>query len=157
MSSTIKKQSSHLDIITGLNNNLKEVTLDDIRENPGQGFMVCMRYNSITSAKINLPENIIHISGEHVFVETETLTKQQLRILLDESLSYQIAMENQNMLEAIKEAILNGKNKKTALVKVVREHTGDQKETIYDVLDILEGKLWKVASGPHNSKIYSLL
>ncbi len=157
MSSTIKKQSSYLDIITCLNKNLKEVTLDDFRENPGQGDMVCIRYNSITSAKINLPENIIHISGGRVFVEAKTLTEQQLHILLDESLCYRIAMENKAMIDAIKGAILNDISRKSALVKVVREQTGDSKTTIYYVLDSLEGKLWKVASGPRNSKIYSLL
>jgi hypothetical protein len=153
------KQTKHSDIITILNKELREVTISDCQKNGGQaqGYKLCVRGNSSAIDTSNLPENIIHIIGEDIFVETKTLTDKQLHILLSESLSYETAMTNKNMIETIKEAILNGINKKSALVKVVRKNTGDYKKTIYNVLDSLEGKLWKVTSGPHNSKIYSLL
>lgn len=153
------EQIKHSGIITILNKELREVAISDCQKNAGQaqGCKVCVRGNSSTIDTSNLPENIIHIIGENVFVETETLTDKQRDELFKDIVQDQMAIEDENIVEAVKEAILNGNDRKTALAKVVYENTGEFKRTIYIVLEGLEGKLWRMTRGPHNSKVYSLL
>ena len=84
------------------------------------------------------------------------LTDEQATELFRDRKLDQLAKDHATIVETIKETILNGEDQRTALAKAVYDNTGEYKKTIYDVLDDLEGKLWKMTRGPNNSKIYSL-
>jgi len=153
------KQIDYSDPIAILNKDLKEVTISDYEEDPSlyPGRKICLRCNRITTDTSNLPENVLHIIGDNVYVETKTLTDNQRNKLLTVCINDQFIIEHGNLIEAIKEAILNGNDRRTALAKVVNETEKISKTEIYFALDVLEGGLWKMTKGHHNSKVYSLL
>ena len=86
-----------------------------------------------------------------------TLTGDQATQLFQDRKRDQLAQDHATIVQTIKETILNGIDHRTDLAKVVYDNTGDYKKTIYNVLDELEGKLWKMTRGPNNSKVYSII
>lgn len=92
-----------------------------------------------------------------LFNSVLTLTGDQATQLFKDRERDQLAKDHDTIVKTIQETILNGIDQRTALAKVVLENTGDYKKVIYIVLDELEGKLWKMARGPNNSMIYSII
>lgn len=149
----------NLDVVTILYKELIEVVISDYQENADQhcGCKIFLRCNSSTIDTSNYPEDTIHIIGENVFVELEALTDKQQTELLNNRDQNFLVIIFENLVEAIKETILNGINKKTELSQEVHELTGESKYIIYHVLDLLGGEHWRMTRGPNKSKIYSLL
>ena len=98
-----------------------------------------------------------HTKYTDLFNSVRTLTDEEAAKLLKDRKQDQLAIDHETIVETIKETILNGIGQRTDLAKVVYENTGDYKKTIYNVLDKLEGKLWKMTKGLNNSKNYALI
>jgi hypothetical protein len=92
-----------------------------------------------------------------LFTSVITLTGDQATQLFKDRKQDQLAIDHETIVETIRETILNGIGQRTDLAKTVYDNTGEYKKTIYNVLDELEGKLWKMTRGPNNSKNYSLI
>jgi len=92
-----------------------------------------------------------------LFDSVRTLTGDQATQLFQDREKDQLAQDHTTIVQTIKETIISGKDHRTDLAKVVYDNTGDYKKTIYNVLDELEGKLWKMTRGPNNSKVYSII
>jgi archaellum biogenesis ATPase FlaH len=93
-----------------------------------------------------------------LFDSVRTLTGDQATQLFQDRERNQLAQDHATIVETIKETIISGIDHRTDLAKVVYDNTGDYKKTIYNVLDELEGKLWKMTRGPtNNSKVYSVI
>ncbi len=88
-----------------------------------------------------------------LFNSVRTLTDKQAVELSKEIKQDQLATDHEFLIMEIVQTILNGINKRTALTKAVHVSTKNPKSTIYNVLDKLEGKLWKVARGPRNTQV----
>jgi hypothetical protein len=84
--------------------------------------------------------------------------KDQIAEISNRIKQYQFAKDHEDIVETIKETILYGINKRTALVQRVYEGLGRYyRHTIYNVLDELEGNFWKVTKYPDRSKVYSII
>jgi hypothetical protein len=92
-----------------------------------------------------------------LFNSVHQLSDKQATELFKDRKQDQLAIDHKTIVETIKETILNGIGQRTDLAKVVYENTGDYRKTIYNVLDELEGKIWKMTKGLNNSKNYSLI
>ena len=64
--------------------------------------------------------------------------------------------DNRRLIETITEMIGLFPVKKTELVNALIEDTGLSRRVIVNILELLEGDLWDLEKGPHNSKSYSL-
>ena len=64
--------------------------------------------------------------------------------------------DNCRLIETITEMIGLFPVKKTDLVNALIEDRGLSRRNIVTVLELLEGDLWDIEKGPHNSKSYSL-
>jgi hypothetical protein len=64
--------------------------------------------------------------------------------------------DNSRLIETITEMIGLLPVKKTELVNNLIEDTGLSRRNIVTILELLEGDLWDLEKGPHNSKSYSL-
>lgn len=92
-----------------------------------------------------------------LFNSVRTLTDKQALEFYSERRHAQLAIDHKVVIETIKEAILNGVYRRTALLNEVRDNTGEYKHIICRVLDELEGKQWKMTPGSRNSKVYSII
>ena len=92
-----------------------------------------------------------------LFYSVRTLTDDEAAKLFKDRKQDQLAIDHPTIVETIKETILNGIGQRTDLAKTVYDNTGEYKKTIYNVLDELDGKLWKMTKGLNNSKNYSLI
>lgn len=107
------------------------------------------------------PEVIFQIGKNlpypELFNSVHALSGQQAEQMLEERSQDQLIQNYPNIVQAIKDSILNGDDLRTKLAFKVRDNTGEQLKTIYRVLDELVGKLWLVTNGPNNSKNYTLI
>ncbi|OUR79635.1 hypothetical protein A9Q83_04355 [Alphaproteobacteria bacterium 46_93_T64] len=99
----------------------------------------------------------IGLTYPELFNSVRTLTDKQADELSKEIKQDQLVTDHEFLIMEIAQSILNGINKRTALAKTVHETTRNSKSTIYNVLDKLEGKLWTLAQGPRNSKVYFII
>jgi hypothetical protein len=77
---------------------------------------------------------------------------------ISKRIQYRFANDHEDIVDTIEETILNGINKRTALVQRVYEGLGRyHRHTIYNVLDELEGIFWKVTKYPDRSKAYLII
>ena len=92
-----------------------------------------------------------------LFNSVRTLTNDEATQLFQDREKEHLAKKHDTIVKTIQETIINGTDHRTALAKEVHKNTGDYMKTIYTVLDELEGKFWKMAKGPNNSKVYSII
>ena len=92
-----------------------------------------------------------------LFNSVRTLTDDEATQLFQDREKDHLAKNHDTIVKTIQETIINGTDLRTALAKEVHKNTGDYMKTIYTVLDKLEGKFWKMAKGPNNSKVYSII
>ena len=86
-----------------------------------------------------------------------TLSDKQAAELFNDIKQDQFAIDHEEIVETIKETILDGTNQRTALAKAVCWVTEVYRRTVYSVLDEYEGKLWKMTRGRNKSKVYSII
>ena len=85
------------------------------------------------------------------------LSGEEAEKLYDQRRKEVFIEENERLVDSIKSEIGPASAQKTDLVRRVVDDTGLNRKAVIDVLDLLEGELWKVTKGSNGSKNYELI
>jgi hypothetical protein len=132
------------DCVVQVTRNKDVITLKNEKERSYVERLAIFKTTETKSYK-ELLNSFRQLSGE----EAEKLYDQRCKEVFIE--------ENERLVDSIKSEIGPVSSQKTDLVRRVVDDTGLNRKAVIDVLDLLEGELWKVTKGSNGSKNYELI